>query len=327
MARDRTGNTEAAERARLASAEMLENLERAGMGTSTQLGINLAAGGVLQQVMPIYVVDNSSNVGVVAGTDEIWMVTPSRLAMGEPCFDPGAKTPITVNPSGSNVGVACNSFASYTGAGHFVMMINGQGKGTGGLLSSPSIVGTTLSSTDLGTVTGFGMGDSIVGVQVLHYYIALNPNDKDPDGTQHPALFRASGSLSGGTATAPFTNAASPAPVAEIADVEDLQVVPMVDTSGLKDPLTYTALSGLPATPLIVAPQALKSMRVTLVSRSHLRSQSGDGNNANLAAQLAPQIVENHTPVVCAPTCTPDGYQRVTFGRRVELPNMAMTSF
>jgi stage V sporulation protein SpoVS len=71
---------------------------------------------------------------------------------------------------------------------------------------------------------------------------------------------------------------------------------------------------------LIALPQAVKSMRVTLVSRSHLASR-GDDYVANAA--FAPLVIENHTPAVM----TPDGYERVTFKRRVELPNMAMTSF
>jgi len=305
---------------------MLENLERAGMGASTQLTINL--GGTATQINAIYVVDNSTGANPsgngpnpIVGTDEIWMVTPSLLAMGEACFDSGAKTPLTAGSSGT-IPVACSAgFSTYTGAGRFVMLISGQGNGKAGLLSSPAIgSGTTLTSSDGTIVTGFGAGDSVVGVQVLHYYIGLNPRDTDPDGTKHPALYRAYGDLTGGTATAPFSNAANPGPIPEIPDVDDLQIVTLIDPTGQKNPATYDATLGLPATPLVASPKQVKSMRVSLVARAHNKSLSGDGNS--VVQQFAPLTVENH-----APAATPDGYQRVIFSRRVELPNMAMTAF
>jgi prepilin-type N-terminal cleavage/methylation domain-containing protein len=326
MARDRTGNVEAAERARLASAEMLENLERTGLGSWFQLTVNI--GGTAQQIMPIYTLDNQtrSMTGAWGTTtfiaDEIWMVTPSRLAMGEPCWDTGAKVPLTAGQAGNNVTVACTAgFANYTGAGHFVMMFSGQGTGKAGLLSSPTISsGSVIASPDGTVVTGFGASDSLVGVQVLHYYIAPNPMDRDPNGAPHPALFRGYGQLTG-VASAPFQDAASPGPVPEIPDVEDLEVAAMIDTTGTKDPTQYAFDAGLPPQPTLAFPQVLKSMRVTLVSRSHLASR--DGNQAsNVNQAFVPLTVENHVS-----TGIPDGYQRVTFTRRVELPNMGMTSF
>ncbi|MFT3841395.1 MAG: PilW family protein [Myxococcaceae bacterium] len=324
MARDRTGNVEAAERSRLASAEMLENLERAGLGASTSITVNI---GTPTQINPIYVVDNSAGLNPggngpnpVVGTDEIWMVSPARLALGEACWDTGAKTPI-VN-MGTPIQVACGAgFSSYQGLGRFLMMISSQGTGKAALLSNPTVTGNNVTSADIGAAAGvINSGDSMVGVQVLHYYIGLNPNDKDPDGTMHPALFRAYGSLSGGTAAAPFSNSATPGVVPEIPDVEDLQIVTLIDPTGAKNPNLYDPDAGLPPTPLVASPKQVKAMRVTLVARAHNRSLTGDGNQVNQL--FAPLTVENHSPVA-----TPDGYQRVTFGRRVELPNMAMTAF
>jgi hypothetical protein len=111
--------------------------------------------------------------------------------------------------------------------------------------------------------------------------------------------------------------------VPEIPDVEDLQLATMIDTLGNKDPTTYTIVPTLAPQPPLPTPQVLKSMRVTMVARSHLASQGANQGGINSVNQaFLPLTVENHPT-----TGIPDGYQRVPFTRRVELPNMGMTSF
>ena len=111
----------------------------------------------------------------------------------------------------------------------------------------------------------------------------------------------------------------------EIPDVEDLQVAAMIDATGSKDVAQYSINfdGGLPPSPTLASPAVLKSMRVTLVARSHLASQGANQGGINSVNQaFKPLTVENHLS-----TGIPDGYQRVPFTRRVELPNMGMTAF
>ncbi len=317
LARDSQGNVEAGERARLASAEMIENIERAGMGMGA--GVTVSINSTPTLISPIFGTDAFDG-----GTDDLWVVTPTRNATGESCHDPGAKVPLT-GGSGATIPVPCSAtFANFTGAGKF-LAITSPSTGKAALYSTPAISsGTAMSSFETTSVSGFpafATGDELMAVQVLHYYIAPNPNDTDPAGNMHPALFRAVGKLST-TGTEPFVNETSPKPVVEIPDVEDLQISYGIDPAGgngANDPNTYTFVDTLnnPVYQPLALPNMLKSLRISVVARSHLTAlREGTVNTA-----LVPLTVENHVPAA-----TPDGFERVIFIRRVELPNMAAVS-
>ncbi len=354
MSRDVQGNVEAGERARLAATELLEHLGRAGLGSYN--GVNVVTSGTLKLVSPVYGYDGTTGNGAAGAAipltlmnskppttyvvypDDIWIIEPSRYAFDESCLagsgnnqNPGSKVAITAaTTTGVVLPVTCTAgLAGWT----FLMVTSPNACATGpiapcgkaALLTAGTLTANSIDFVEKSTAgfppagASYALGDEVMGVNVTHYYVALNTKDNPSGvaGAAHPALFRATGKILNDGATYGNRIFSDNVAAVEVPDVEDLQIAYGYDSAAAptNNPDTYTWVHGQPflAGTGTATGKVLKSVRVTVVARSHQSSQRQTVN-----PKMFPMPAENDAPAAVA-----DGWEREIFSRRLELPNMA----
>jgi prepilin-type N-terminal cleavage/methylation domain-containing protein len=308
--------SDANEGARVAGEAITNALQAAGLGMSG--GLYVSHVGVVVKTSPVIVINNTT------GPDELWLVRPHRNALAQSCVDEGAAT--TVQKSGfgpTPLFVRCSggltaAGLSGSGAPNLLMATN---MSTGALLSTPTFAasggGQNLSydeaaagyADDQGR--GFQKGDLVMPVRIEHYFVNAVPDTTQPDGGM-PCLMMEPGVV--GTVAQGFAPTSAPRVVQR--GVEDIQFAVGFDSTLTGDPANITLSNASVGPPYAVG---LRSLRISVMSRSQMQILDSSGKAMKLSPDLAPRTLEDH--VVGAPV--PDGYRRTLYTRRVELVNLA----
>ncbi len=303
-------------------------VESAGLMTPGGLRVNTGSGPLL--INPIFGIDGTTGAGfragggppAVTGPDDLWVVTPNRNSLREGCVDPGAGVVISRTTAGGVLTVQCPTIITSFGAGDFLVASNSR---TGALLSPPLVFSTAGANATIGYAEqavvnfspapppgeGFTRGDFVYGVTLFHYSIKPSPFQAG-----RPALVRHRGMLG----TEPTTNrpfVEDPAFGDEVVQdlVEDMQVsfgMQAINT----DVITYQTSLAPDYNPALT----LRSVRINVVAVGRLRDLAVDGDKV---VPLRPLVVENHSPPGAALGVPGDGFRRVLYTQRLELPNTA----
>ena len=300
--------SDANENARLAGETLTNALQAAGLGMAG--GLYVSHAGVVVNTSPIIIINNT------AGPDELWVARPHRNALAQSCVDEGAAT--TVQKSGfGTLFVRCSAgltAANLSGLGAPNMLMATNMK-SAALLSAPTFTvfgaGQNITYTESGAgyaddpVRGFLKGDLVMPVRLEHYFIG-NATDGVPCLMMQPGVV--------GTVANGFANVGVPRVIQR--GVEDIQFAAGFDPGLTGDPANIT-LSSTAVGPTFVP--GLRSIRVSVLSRSALRLLDASGHPITTSPDLAPRTLEDH--VIGAPV--PDGFRRTLYSRRVELVNLA----
>jgi prepilin-type N-terminal cleavage/methylation domain-containing protein len=290
--------------ARTATEALLRDLRLSGVPA----GIYVTdPGGTPFRINSIFSVAGAGGVNEgLAGTDELWVVSPRPQMMRSDCALDGSAAVITSNGTGT-LSISCKTPIENA---DLLLVTNFQ---TAALITPTAFpTSTTMNYAEQG-VSGFTnapekgvfmRGDYVVPVDIVHYYIEANPV------TNRPQLVRAVGGLAATpTAAAPFADDGTRKQV--FANVEDLQLAFGV---GVAPAITFSsAINGAAFDPAA----APVSLRVSVVGITPLRVVTEDGN----ILPLGPVTVEDHVAAV-----VPDGFRRSVVRRRVELLNIGAVS-
>ncbi len=313
---ERRGDTEDA--ARLALETVARSAENAGMGTQGGLWVRQASSNVL--VSPVFGTDGKGTTTPFE-TDDLWLVVADRNAMRESCQPdspgafPGAAVvnyltgtgPLQVRCvdgfSTSDVLLATNMV---TGA-----LLSPRGLRPGATSKAPATISYeeegAAGFSDSPAKGGFQAGDLVFKVNLTHYFVQANP------ATGRSALYRSTGKVSISASGPPFTDVATSV-VQE--NIEDFQVSYFSAGTPLSPPENYIPSDGLG---FVYNPsQALRALQLTVVARTALPQRM---QNGRLRA-YHPVAVGNHDPG-WKDADGYDGYERVIYSRRIELPNLA----
>jgi len=311
MARNGNETGDSNEAARLAGDTVALQTRLAGMGAAA--GFNAVIGGAKRTISPVIGVNSTT------GPDELWVVTPSRNTFNAGCDgtnagDSDAAAIVQESRTDGVLKVRCNSTLPATGvfmvtnltSAALINVTGYTGGGTQITYSESGVAGFT-NNYKRG---GFSAGDLVVPVNILHYYV--NPSFGP---SNEPTLMVSRGKLSTSGTGLPFVDVPNTAQVI-MAPIEDFQLQFGVDSSDGDDPGRIAWHHGFGGTQGLWGP-GLRSMVLTLVSRSRMtiRNTSGTGNLTN----LKPMSIADHV-LTSAPD---DGFRRVKYERRIELPNAA----
>ena len=322
MTRNAENYTEDMDRARMGGRELVKAIEATGLMTPGGLWVNTATGPLL--INPMFGIDGTTGAGfrstggapAVAGPDDLWIITPSRNAFREGCVDPGAGVAVTKTVTGGMLTVQCPTVLTTFGVGDFLVAANSR---TGALLTPPLVLATagpnaTIGYAEQGVANyapapapgeGFTKGDLVYGVSIFHYAIKPDPVTTRPRLTRHRGMLGTEL-----TTNRPFVE--DPAFGDEVVQdyVEDMQV-----SFGVENLTTHAVTFQDALAPEFNPAVAVRSVRINVVAVGRLRDLATDGSNTVALTQLP---VENHVP----PTVN-DGFRRVLFTQRLELPNAA----
>lgn len=312
--------------ARLAMEAVARSLQTAGLGSSGGLWINH---GGPKRVNPVFGVDGTTGAGASPATptadetDDLWLVVPDRNSLRETCVQPGAAAVSFTSGTGAlsvncvssfetnDILMATNMTSGALLTPPLTLTAPSGNPGTSGYV--PGTIGyqeaTVSGFSDSPASGGFSPGDLVLRVGLQRFYVAPNPSNHN-----RPALWLASGKLGVDALGRPFTDSGSGTSARLVQDnIEDLQIAYGYDLSGQGDPATYTFEDG--RDPAFSA--QLRTLRVSVVATSArpVRDPSGALRPFRRLA------VENHA--LPTPVPDPDGYDRILFIRRIELPNMA----
>ncbi len=309
-------------RARTGATNLTRAIEGTGLMTPGGLWVNTATGPTL--INTIFGIDGTTGAGfaaggaapVVTGPDDLWVITPDRNAFREGCVDKGAGVSLNKTVATGVLTVQCPTAIATFAVTDFLVAANAT---TGALLSPPLVLGLAGTTATIGYAEqavsgysaapppgeGFTKGDLVYAVNVFHYAIRNNPM------TSRPALIRHRGM----TGTEPVTKrpfVEDPAYSDEVIQdyVEDLQV-----SFGLENPGTGAITFQPSLAPAFNAGAPLRSVRINVVVMGRQRDLA---NDATRTFPLTPLTVDNHVA-----STTADGFRRVLFTQRIEVPNAA----
>lgn len=311
LARNGNETADSNESARIVGDTLALQARLAGMGAAT--GFNVAVAGTTRTISPIIGVNSTT------GPDELWVVTPSRTTFNAGCDgtnagDPNAAAVVQESRTDGVLKLRCSNTLPANGV--FMVtnltsaaLIEVTGYTSGGTqvtYAESSVPGFT-NNYKRG---GFSAGDLVVPVNILHYYInpTFGPNAE-------PTLMVARGTINTAAGGLPFVEVANSAQ-AVLGPIEDMQFQFGVDPTDSDDPGQIVWQNGFGGAQGTWTP-GLRSVTVSLVSRSRLtmRDTTGSRNLGN----MKPLSVADH--VLAAPVS--DGFRRVRYERRIELPNAA----
>jgi|GEM_PF-1266064 len=328
LTRNAENYTDDLDHARMGGTAIGRVVESAGLMTPDGLLINTGTGPMM--INPIFGIDGTTGAGfraggaavAVTGPDDLWVVTPHRNALREGCVDPGAGVAISRTTLGGVLTVQCPAVITTFTAADYLVASNSR---TGALLSPPLVLSTVGANATIGYAEqavanyspapppgeGFTRGDLVYGVTLFHYSIKPSPFSAG-----RPALVRHRGMLgTEATTNRPFVE--DPAFGDEVVQdlVEDMQVsFGMQNNTG--GAITYQASLAPDFNPALT----LRSVRINVVAVGRLRDLAVDGDRV---VPLRPLVVENHSPPGAALTAAGDGFRRVLYSQRLELPNAA----
>lgn len=303
------------------------SLASAGMGAKG--GVYVRWNGSTQLINPVFGIDGSAT-GL--GVDELWLVVADRSTLREPgtfgscgsaTLGSAAVNYTTGFANGVGLQVSCiDGFSSSPPVANDTLLVTNWNTAAllyptalnpGASSTAPATIAFADSATDLSPAPnqgGFKAGDQILHVRVLHYYVAIN------SATQRPALWAARGIISS-SGTVPFTDYA---PVVVQDNIEDLQVTFVVAANEFGP---VDEKNPLPSNGFAAARQAgslLRAVNVSVVGITPVRQRT---NTSAIISSNQPVFpLENHldTSVLGA---NADGYGRVVYRRRFELPNLS----
>jgi hypothetical protein len=284
-----------------AAREGVETIARAAQNAGLGMpgGLYVLVNGTSVRVNPIFGRDQAG----YGGSDELWMVVADSHSFRRCQDSPGGST-IILSPGAGALSVSC--IQSFTD-GDTLVATNWT---TGALLTQttfnagPPVLINYAESSALGFSDdpnngGYKTQDVVFRVRVMHFFIQPNPANGG-----RPALYMGLGQPAASLAAGPFADAS--AQVVQD-NVEDLQVA--YDRNGAyHDGLDFNWT--VPLNPA----DTLTSLRVTVVATTRFQQKLGS-TNAN--RPYHPMKAENHDPGTAV-----DGYERVRYTRRLELPNL-----
>jgi prepilin-type N-terminal cleavage/methylation domain-containing protein len=296
---ERRGNAQ--DSARLGMDAIVHAVQNSGLGTP--LGLYVLVGGASRLVSPVYGNDNFSG-----GTDDLWVAVADNNSFRN-CEDTAGGGTVILSPGTGPLGVRCvKGFNN----GDYLVATNFR---TGALLTgvtltaSPSATINYAESATAGFSDAPGRGDfqtqdNVFRVRLLHFFIRQNPV------TRRNALYMARGTLASDLSAGPFADPANGEAEVVANNIEDLQIA-----YGLFDALQndYSFKNGYSWSQL----NQVSSLRVSVVATSPLPQMDSKGN----FLEYHPMKVENNDPGTVI-----DGYERVVYSRRIELPNLLPTN-
>jgi type II secretory pathway pseudopilin PulG len=301
---ERRGATEDA--AHLALETVVRSVVNAGMGVPAGLWVRQNSANVL--VSPVFGIDGT--------TDDLWLVVADRNVLREPCTAafPGAAT-VNFTTGTGNLSVSC---AAGFSNGDMLLATN---MVTGALLSGTSFTDATSTTpatiqyaesgpgySDSPAKGGFQAGDLVFKVKLTHYFVQVNPLNGNP------ALYTSSGTISTSASGPPFIDGG---PVVVQDNIEDFQVRYFSASNPLElSPVSYIENNGLGFA--YNPSQPLRAVQITVVARTPLPQRMQDGR----PRAYHPVAAENHDPGWKDGDAY-DGFERVVYSRRIELPNLA----
>jgi len=342
-----------ADMARLALNEVVGRVRLAGNGAPG--GINVVTNGVIQRLSAISGIDGTTGEGgehtpVDNGTDDLWLVVPSRDQLGHACPQGGSAigsaVPLLRVPDVSGpLEVLCDTFFN---EGDLLLVSNMQ---TAALLSRtvklgaapPAVAFAEQETSGFGNLDDkskrFTAGDTVYPVRLLHYYVRDNVNHR-----AGPALVRSVGKIDGAEPggaypEGPYPRQGRPFIDGEgyeevVADnIEDFQVAYGFDLTGNggfdyttgTDSLDWTNKDGLSPAYAGDGPvrtegaATLRAVRLTVVVRGDRKAITASGSELLSLDQAPLAKVENHEIA----DRLPDGYDRMQLTRTIYLPNLS----
>ncbi len=324
--RSAESTTDTTEAARFAGDVLADALGMAGMGAGGRLYVY--DGTAIRETSAVIGVNNTSAGDAIAGTDEVWVVVPHRNAFQQSCssdaLDLGAGTMVQ-SWGGGTFNIRCKDSLDDPSISKAMMMVSNMN--TAAIISNVGFQpltpgpGYTVTFTESSVANfsdapahgGYQVGDLLFPASVKRYFVGPDPRTNLPSLMVQTAVPR----TSGGSASANPFQVTTPAQISVVQEnIEDLQLAFGVDPTNGADPANVVWANNANFGPAYTA--GLRSLRISVVAKSS--SEYRDQSGALLQSsdyQARPQVEDHGVSLL------PDGYRRILYTRRVEVPNMA----